>query len=452
LSGRINAEDARLDASKEREHRRAISRRALLTLASVAVAGTGIAYVTTGADDRRLPLPVPPAPSFACRTPDRTINYVAPHVDNNLVSKERNYYSKMAETRSSQMPHTVELQASRGYISGSVFQRIEVDPHDLTGYPVEKLRIPIKGISYVVGMKGWDMPPVSHEEMQECLTVIRDELGCNGIRIVGDYEEQLIECAEACLSKFVMILLSPYCREMKLEEVDNFISTLAADFEKLRQKSSSTRLILSVGNELTFEMRGMVPGATYNDRDAYVSEHGLTDEQMNHLNTVVKELTTTASQHFEGELTYQSAMVEGKRIDWNNIGVDVISPHRYFETEWVNEQDYLDIIEWFTHVAPQKPVLISEFGYYTFDDALRWGASGYLVVKNSQAKYSQEAQAAALKKNIELLNQTSVGGMFLWDFIEKEEDDRRNPGVIRYSGKSGWARKLSFYEYQRWRV
>jgi hypothetical protein len=109
--------------------------------------------------------------------------------------------------------------------------------------------------------------------------------------------------------------------------------------------------------------------------------------------------------------------------------------------------------------ARGKPVFISEFGFPTFDETLRYGASGWdlLVQDRSHVfKYSQEAQADALNKNLELLNETGVDGIFLWDFMQDDEetvaDERQSPGIIEYSQVGLWSRKLSFYLYQSWKV
>jgi hypothetical protein len=328
---------------------------------------------------------------------------------------------------------------------------IHVDPENVARYPEKRLRIPVKGISYVVGMKAWDMPAVSDDEMAESLAVIK-ELGCNGIRIAGDYEERIIKCAKLALDSFDTIELSPYSREWVFDDARERIGRLARDAEVLRGQSEISRIVLSVGNELAYEIQGIVPGSSYDERDKTIGKFGLTDDQVDTLNGFIRSLTDEASQYFKGELTYDSSVVEGKLLDWNNIGVHVLSPHRYLDREWSTETEYVDGIDWFIRKAHGKDVFISEFGYFTIEDAIRWGALGYEIATDPKVEYSQEAQASALTKNIELLNQTPLKGIYLWNFMQRNRDDRKSPGIIRWSENGMWTRKLSFYLYQSWRI
>lgn len=427
----------------------------------------------------------PPANRFTYRTPNRTLNYYRPDsgeeiqfinesqelpflppvdyqwfVDERIISRERNCSSKLPATRvydkNSQewiesAPHTVKLTTHRGFVSSSTEQMISVDPETLPEYPERKLRIPIKGIAYIVGMNSWEMPAVSNEEIEESLAIIQ-RLGCNGLRVVGDIPERLTKCTELALDKFDTILLSPFAEELTLEEVQKRTTTLAKDAETLRGRSNKSRLVMSVGNELLYELQGIIPGKNYNERNDYIAEFGLNQEQIGTLSDILKTLTGEASQHFKGELSYDSSMLEGMKIDWKNIGVDVLSPHRYYETEWTTESDYLETIKWFIQQASGRDVFISELGYFTFDEALRWGADGWNIATKYPVKYSQEAQASALNINMELLNLTDVKGIFLWDFLQKKTDDKSSPGIIKYNKDGLWERKLSSILYESWKV
>jgi hypothetical protein len=91
----------------------------------------------------------------------------------------------------------------------------------------------------------------------------------------------------------------------------------------------------------------------------------------------------------------------------------------------------------------------------TFDEALKYGATGWNLLAQDTShvfKYDQQAQANALNMNLELLNQTEVDGIFLWDFMEKGDDPRLSPGIVEYYPSALWSRKLSFYLYQSWRI
>jgi hypothetical protein len=356
--------------------------------------------------------------------------------------------------------------------SPSIINRsISVDSKGLPQFPPRTLSIPLKGITYIVGMKSWGMPPVADEEIEECLAVIK-ETGCNSIQVSGEYVEIIIRCAALCLDSFDVIVLGANTTDMNFQEAKDMITILASEAETLRQRSS-TRLILSIGNEDSLRLEGIVPGANHRARDAYIAKNGLNTSQMGKLEEILASISDEARRYFTGELTYAAPYCEAvnwlghQPLNWDAIHVDLIMPRIYFNTGWTPNQsdsgwtdhEYVEAMKRFVHIAHGKPVFISEFGFLTFDDTLKYGMSGYDLLTQDTLhvfKYSQEAQANALEKNLELLNQTGVGAIFLWNFTQYDYetvgDPRQSPGIIEYRADHTWSRKLSFYEFQRWRT
>jgi len=326
---------------------------------------------------------------------------------------------------------------------------IAVDPADLPEYPKRKLRIPIKGINYVTGLGAWGMSPVPDDEMLESFSIIKNELSCNAIRLVGDYKDRIVRSVDLAKDMFDTIVVTPYNRDMDSDETVKSFVELSRDLEKIRESTDKT-IVFTFGNELSAETKGIVPGSTYNERAQWVSVNGLNSAQQEKVNQLLMLLKEEISKNYKGQITYVRHPAEN--IDWDKLGFDIISLNEYFSRKWVNEEQYLKGIGQFTNRTPRKPVFITEFGYFTFPDALYWGGNGWWYILNNPDKvhYDEDAQARALNLNIELLNRTSVNGIFLWNFMEAKQDSdpARSCGVIKYDSQSLWGRKLSFYLYK----
>jgi hypothetical protein len=346
-----------------------------------------------------------------------------------------------------------------GPLQDSFNADITVDPATPSGYTEKKLRIPIKGICMNVGCS-WDVnswsynpvfPTVSDDEIAESLDVIRKELGCNAVRLFGNDSERMIRAIEIAKShNFETVMVSPRYISADVNRTIELITPLAEQIDTIRDAS----IILNIGNELFLDAYGILPGQTYDDRSAYMAEHG---DEMNKgvyqdkLNSTLKSILESVRSKFGGKTTYSKHVAES--VKWNELGLDLISVNEYYGTFWDTPETYLGRIEKYTQLG--KPTFVSEFGYYTFDECLKYGGAGYWYVaqgwwggNKKQPKYSQEAQAQALGVNMELFDQTKLGGIFLWALIEKRSNDIETDGIIKFTDKAPWSRKLGFNMYK----
>jgi hypothetical protein len=150
--------------------------------------------------------------------------------------------------------------------STSAIKSITADPSDLPEYPKKELKIPIKGVNYLIGshFKGNWGKPVEEPEMEEWLDVIRQELGCNAIKLVGDYDDVMVSCAQKAIDKgFKEIILSPRYEKKSADTdftIDEFVQKVTAfstRAEELREQSNS--IILCTGEELEIASRPPPP-------------------------------------------------------------------------------------------------------------------------------------------------------------------------------------------------
>ncbi|MFQ6084529.1 MAG: glycosyl hydrolase, partial [Candidatus Aminicenantia bacterium] len=330
---------------------------------------------------------------------------------------------------------------------------IEVDPDEL--YPERKLGIPIKGINYHIGRRfiGYYGVPPTELEMEEALTIIRNELGCNAIKIYGDYEDLMITCAKKSFDKnFKTIILSPrYSKKNPSEDMDieghiENIIEFSKIAENLRKKSDS--IILSVGDELTISVRGITGGLTYEERVKEMKDKWTDITYQNKLNLYLKKIIKGVRENFKGKITYASAGGERFGINWDDLDFDIIGPHYYIAKEWYTKEEMIKTL--LSYKKYNKPIYITEFGCSSYEGASRWGGGGFFNYTNQ--KYSQKEQAQTIEESIKVYEQAHVDGIFLWEFIERFGDDAKSLGIIKYNEDNPMERKLGFYMYKSYQT
>jgi len=140
--------------------------------------------------------------AFSYRTANRTLQYVVPNsaeeieftnetsvspssvplnygwsLDGRTVGNTRDYSCTVSETKTSGLPHQVNLAVSSGPWTSSTEASIDVDPQTIPEYPSKELRTPIKGVNYSAArLDGWH---TAEDETRECMWLTKNELGCN---------------------------------------------------------------------------------------------------------------------------------------------------------------------------------------------------------------------------------------------------------------------------------
>jgi hypothetical protein len=142
---------------------------------------------------------------------------------------------------------------------------VTIDPADLSAYPDRTLRVQVKGIGYLTGVPQWGNEFPSGGEMREHLAVTRNELGCNGIRITGYNDDDVLRCAQIAIEKgFDSILLNPRYIDCDHQDTVKRLGEFAIKAEELRQQTDTIQL--QVGNELCLDSLGIYNGETYAER------------------------------------------------------------------------------------------------------------------------------------------------------------------------------------------
>jgi hypothetical protein len=349
-----------------------------------------------------------------------------------------------------------------GPLQDSFSADITADPADLPEYPKKRLQIPIKGICVSIGWSydaphhaySSEFPPVQDDEIAESLSIIRKELGCNAVRFFGNENERMISATKMAKGlNFKTIMASPRYTNANIDTTIQFMLPLVDELETLRDPS----VVLNIGNELIVDVYGIVEGDSAYERDRELNkrwgEITTSEKYQGALNEALKAILEAVRPRFGGKITYSKHPAE--TIRWNELGFDIVSANDYYNTRDFTEEGYIKMLNAYTQFG--KPVYLTELGYYTFEDCLKWGGMGYWYVTegwrlsgDKPPVYSQEAQAHAVDVYIQLLNQTKLDAIYLWALIEKKPDelDITSDGIIKFSKTAPWPRKKAFYTYE----
>lgn len=295
-----------------------------------------------------------------------------------------------------------------------------------------------RGISYDTGFvrgetssrESFDLETVARE-----LRVIRDDLHCTAVRVMGGDPERL-EAAAACAAGLGLeVWFSPYPLELTAGEMLELFADCAERAERIRKRGAE--VVFVTGAELSLMDKGFLPGETFAERIAPLLRREGARELIGEAGARVNDFLGTAVAHvrerFGGRITYAAVPLE--RVDWTPF--DIVSVDLYRSAE---------IADRFTEgvrnlVAQDKPVAITEFGSATFKGAGERGAQGLDIVENDPidekparldgAYVRDEAgQAAYIRELIEVFDAEGVDAAFvftfaLYDFPHRPDGDPR---------------------------
>lgn len=124
-----------------------------------------------------------------------------------------------------------------------------------------------KGISYETGfVRGGAFSRTRFEPdlVERELRVIRDDLHCTAVRVIGGDPERLELAATYAADLGLEVWFSPYPLESTIEEMLALFADCAERAERLRQRGAE--VVFVTGAELSVMNEGFLPGATQEDR------------------------------------------------------------------------------------------------------------------------------------------------------------------------------------------
>jgi hypothetical protein len=209
------------------------------------------------------------------------------------------------------------------------------------------------------------------EVVRRELSIIRDDLHCNAVQIIGGDPERL-ELAGRCAAGLGLeVWFSPYPLELAPGEIMSLLSDCAERAERLRK--GGAEVVFVAGVELSIMNRGFTPGDTIEERlGRLLDDPAGRAEKLDGVRTRLGDFLRTAvaavRRRFLGRVTY--AAIPFEVADWTPF--DIVSVELIRSAEVAGQ--YREGVR--ALVAGGKPVAITGFGASTYRGAGDRGARG----------------------------------------------------------------------------
>ncbi|MFF2084129.1 hypothetical protein ACFVVM_10150 [Nocardia sp. NPDC058176] len=278
-----------------------------------------------------------------------------------------------------------------------------------------------KGITYDTGFlrtgvssrESFD-PAVVREELR----IIRDDLHCTAVRLVGGDPDRLELAAAHAVDLGLEVWFSPYPLELTTDEMRDLFVDCARRAERLRQ--GGAEVVFVTGAELSLMTIGFLPGDDLTERVAALAVPGALPDLIGKVATRINDFFATVvplvRTEFGGRLTYAAVPLE--RVDWTPF--DIVSLDLYRSAEIADQ--FTDGIR--DVVAQGKPVAITEFGSASFRGAGDVGARGLEIVEYDPSPVrltgeyfrDEDGQATYLRELLEIFDNAGVDSAFVFLF------------------------------------
>ncbi|WP_101789523.1 hypothetical protein [Nonomuraea indica] len=308
-----------------------------------------------------------------------------------------------------------------------------------------------KGISYDTGFvrngkssrERFDPDVVKRE-----LEIIRDDLHCTAVRVIGGDPERLEVAATYAADLGLEVWFSPYPLELTTEETLALFADCAERAERIRRRGAE--VVFVTGAELSLMNKGFLPGETQEDRlEQLLAQRDRLAEQVGELSARVNDFLADAvarvRERFGGRLTYAALQLE--RVDWAPF--DIVGVDLYRSAEVADR--FAEGVR--TLVAQGKPVAITEFGTAAYRGAGDRGGrvlevleldreTGAPVRLDGAYVRDEPGQAAYLRELLEIYDAAGVDSAFVFlfaldDFPHRPDGDPRDdldlasPGIVK---------------------
>ncbi|WP_242583978.1 hypothetical protein [Amycolatopsis sp. 195334CR] len=293
-----------------------------------------------------------------------------------------------------------------------------------------------KGIAYDTGFVrngGTSREHFDPDVVRRELAIIRDDLHCTAVHLVGGDPERLDLAARQAAELGLEVWLSPYPLDLTPAEILELFVDCAKRAERLRQ--TGAEVVFVAGVELSIMNQGFVPGESLEERLGLLLNAIRTNEleEINtRLNEFLKRAVSKIREHFDGKLTY--ACIPFERVDWSLFDFVSVELIRSAEVADRFQEGVRKLVE------QGKPVAITGFGTAT------WRGSGDVAPRSMEiVEYDdgipvrlsgdyvrdEEGQAAYLVELLEIFDAEGVDGAFVYLFAlenypHRADDPRRD--------------------------
>ncbi|MER7277141.1 hypothetical protein ABT369_22115 [Dactylosporangium sp. NPDC000244] len=312
----------------------------------------------------------------------------------------------------------------------------------------------IRGVNYDVGTVTGPFhsrPAFDDGEARRDLTVIRDELHCDAVRVSGTDRERLLAATGIALELGLEVWLSPHLHDAGAAETLANARELAAAAQRLGPE----RIVLLAGCELTMFMRGILKGDTLAERlrPGQMARMRLLGSHNKPLNAFLAELSGAVRAVFQGRVSYASAPIE--RVDWTPFDLVCVDTYRGRR----NRDDFGERFR--RHLAHGKPVVATEVGCCAYRGAEQKGGMAWAIVDRDDRDRlagdfvrDEELQAAEVMDLLRILDAEGAAGAFVFTFAAPALPHRADPArdldmasyaIVRSYDDGHWEPKRLFH-------
>ncbi|NRQ36900.1 hypothetical protein HII36_34435 [Nonomuraea sp. NN258] len=307
-----------------------------------------------------------------------------------------------------------------------------------------------KGISYDTGFVrngGFSRERFDPDEVRRELEIIRDDLHCTAVRVIGGDPERLELAATHAADLGLEVWFSPYPLELTAEETLSLFADCAERAERIRRRGAE--VVFVTGAELSLMNKGFLPGDTQEDRLALLTQRDRLAERVGELSARVDDFLAGAvalvRERFGGRITYAAIPLE--RIDWTPF--DLVGVDLYRSAEFAGR--FAESVR--TLVSLGKPVAITEFGTAAYRGAGDRGGRVLEVLEFDQetgapvrltGEYVRDeaGQATYVRELLEIYDAAGVDSAFVFVFAldnfphrpdgdPRDDLDLASPGIVK---------------------
>ncbi|MEU4669176.1 hypothetical protein AB0F91_14625 [Amycolatopsis sp. NPDC023774] len=309
------------------------------------------------------------------------------------------------------------------------------------------------------------------------LTIIRDDLHCTAVQLVGGVPERLETAGRLAAELGLEVWFSPYPLDLTVDELHELFADCAERAERIRR--TGAEVVFVAGAELSVMVRGFADGATLEQRLGWLlgspaDRPARPAKASERLNDFFREAVTSIRKTFGGKVTYAAIQFEG--IDWDLFDFTTL--------ELIRSAAVADVFREGVRTLTQqdKPVVITGFGTATWRGAGDVAPRSMEIVENDEHgrpirlndvyERDEPGQARYLTELLEIFEEEGVDGAFVYLFAlrthphrpdgdPRDDLDLAGGGIVKVlEGRSGttypglpWEPKAAFHAVaERYRI
>ncbi|GLY07138.1 hypothetical protein [Actinoplanes sp. NBRC 101535] len=320
------------------------------------------------------------------------------------------------------------------------------------------------GIAYSTGFVSDGVNSVARFDLTAVrreLTVIRDDLHCTAVHLVGGDARRLEDAGRIAAELGLEVWLSPYPIDLPPDEIHALLTDVADRAERIR--STGAEVVLVAGVELSIMGRGFIDGQRIEDRlDRLFGDPAARGariaEARSRLDGFLRTAVAAIRERFHGRVTY--AAIPYEDVDWGLFDVVTLELIRSAEVA----DGFPAAVRSVT--SGDKPVAITGFGTATWRGAADVAPRSMDVLEtdpvtrapvriNGVHERDEAGQAAYYGELLDIFDREGVDSTFpylfaLSDFPHRPDGDPRDdldlasPGIVKVFDDLTWEPKIAF--------